>query len=198
MKPRQIIALYSPWPQCGKSTVAKRLVEAHGYLVSPLAHSIKEMLEDLLRSFMPSMEAKRRLWGDMKEEPIPQLGGLTARRLMQTLGTEWGRNLDPEFWLKVKDAQLGRLGPSNPVVVDDMRFPNEFEMLKKRGAVTVKVLRRGGPNYGTAHASEGALNEHVFDYVIPNYGGLTSLYAAVDDIALKIQDVANSTPEQHY
>lgn len=178
----KLIALYSPYPQCGKSTVAEYLDRKHNYVRSPMAGPLKEMLDDLLRLFMPNQRARRHIYGDLKEAPIAELGGLTSRRLMQTLGTEWGRALDPAFWLRVKEAQLAfKQRPSDKLVVDDMRFPNEYDMLKARGAVTVKIVRCI-PAITNEHISEGQLNGHDFDYVIPNLGTIGDLHAAVDQI----------------
>lgn len=180
----KIIALYSPYPQCGKTTVAEYLDQKYNFVRSPMAGPLKEMLDDLLRLFMDQRRARRHIYGDLKEEPIAELGGLTARRLMQTLGTEWGRALDTGFWLRVKEAQLAFKRPyTDKIVVDDMRFPNEYEMLKGRGATTIKILRTaalaGVPHN---HVSEGGLNGHSFDFVVVNDGSLGQLYEAIDNI----------------
>jgi hypothetical protein len=46
------------------------------------------------------------LYGDEKETPLPEFGGKTPRQMMQTLGTEWGRNLiDAEIWITLWKRQ---------------------------------------------------------------------------------------------
>ena len=75
---------------------------------------------------------REQLWGDEKETPLDFLGGKTPRQAMQTLGTEWGRNLIYDgIWLHAWERAFNKC--STPVVVDDLRFINEAEMIKRLG-----------------------------------------------------------------
>lgn len=190
----KIISFYSSRPQCGKSTAADRLLITHDFVVKKFAQPLKDMVAGLLAQVLPgSPSIFRYVDGDLKETPVPQLSGLTPRRLMQTLGTEWGRALDKEFWVRVLEARLeSRNYPR--CVVDDMRFPNEYDMLKRRGAVMVRIDRPTDHEEGTNHASEGALNDHHFDHVIVNSGSLEDFLAKVD----KLADIVTSEPRLHY
>jgi phosphomevalonate kinase len=51
--------------------------------------------------------------------------------LLQILGTEWGRNtIDPDIWVRCiqnKVAEIGKKFQEAVVIVDDMRFRNEFD-----------------------------------------------------------------------
>ena len=51
---------------------------------------------------------------------------------MQTLGTEWGREcIGPEVWVDVWKSNVQKwLDGGLNVVVDDMRFPNEWDAVK--------------------------------------------------------------------
>ncbi len=194
----KIIGLYSSRPQCGKSTVANHL-DAH-YLFRPLkfAFPIKKMVGALLDEFLPPSDVSERLDGAAKERPIFSLGGLTSRRLMQTLGTEWGRALDADFWTRILGARLDAK-PWFNYAIDDMRFPNEYDMLKRRGAIMVKIVRPHRPTdheEGTLapHASEGALDQHHFDHVIVNSGSREELLAKVDALA----NIILSEPHKTY
>jgi len=64
---------------------------------------------------------------------------------------------------------------SSIVVFDDMRFPNEYEMLKKHGARFIKIVR---PKVAKEpeHASDGALENFCFDLVIENAGTEWEMY----------------------
>lgn len=124
--------------------------------------------------------------GDLKETPVPQLGGKTPRHAMQTLGTEWGRDLiHPDFWVNI--AREGILYYTNvvdvPVVVDDMRFPNEYAMIDAIGGMTVFIGRRGSNIRGSSHQSEGALDEFLFDRIIANDGTLADLAKYAETLA---------------
>ena len=180
-----IVALYSSRPQCGKSTAATYLKDHHAFLPMPFADPLKKMLEVLLAEVgLMQAQAWDILRGNAKEQPIRQLGGITGRRLMQTLGTEWGRELDEDFWTGVMSAKLDTYSPTSRIVIDDMRFPNEYTLLKERGAVLVKIHRgqRQIPAPGKSHASEGSLDHHTFDYEIGNDGDIALLHAKLDSI----------------
>jgi hypothetical protein len=178
----RIFALYSPRPQSGKSTVAVRLADQVWVKTLKFAYPLKQMVATLLEDVLDANAAPVAdfIDGPFKEAPIGELGGLTPRRLMQTLGTEWGRALDVDFWVRVMEARLNHFPPAGPcAVVDDMRFPNEYDMLKRRGALMVKIVR-GAEHYEGTHASEGALDSHAFDVTIHNDGTLEDLYTQVD------------------
>lgn len=176
----QIIALYSSRPQCGKSAAAQRLDWKHSFCSMKFAFPLKKMLGALFDEVMPPSEVARRLEGDLKEAPVVALSWATPRRMMQTLGTEWGRALDENFWVNAMEARLTRRVPPYPrIVVDDLRFPNEYDMLKRRGALMVKIVRPG-ESVTPSHPSEGALDSHHFDVTINNDGTLEDLYTQVD------------------
>lgn len=180
-----LIALYSPRPQCGKTTVAQYLKDVYAFKHESFAGPLKNMLETLLHEvgILPP-QAWDYLRGNAKEAPIRQLGGLTGRRLMQTLGTEWGRYLDENFWTGVMDAKLDQHPAGRRIVIDDMRFPNEYALLKQKGALMVKVYRgqAAGDRRNACHVSEGSLDHHDFDYEVGNDGDIPLLHAKIDSI----------------
>jgi len=64
-------------------------------------------------------------------------------------------------------------------IITDVRFPNEFDAVKAKGGLVIRVNR---PGHGTsmvalanAHPSETALDGHDFDHVIENDGNLEDL-----------------------
>ena len=105
--------------------------------------------------------------GLAKETPSPHLCGKTPRHAMQTLGTEWGRqmigiSLWVDAWARRADALLADGGS---VVVDDVRFPDEIEAIRARGGRIYWIER--GPVAPPTHASE-ALGPDACDGVIVN------------------------------
>ncbi len=83
------------------------------------------------------------LEGDLKETPTELLAGQTPRWAMQTLGTEWGRELmGPDIWANAwEHAATLVLNEGGTVVVDDCRFPNELEAVRHLGGVAINILR---------------------------------------------------------
>ena len=172
--PPSLIGLYSPAPQSGKSTTAKYLALHHGYKVVPFAGLLKEMMRPMLTAFGYSSNAIAALESGDKSEKI--IGDVTLRKMYQTLGTEWGRALHSEIWVRAWEHRVATLMASNQrVVVDDMRFPNEFHAVTRIGGEVWKITRKAA-SVGAAHASEGALNSSVWDREIPNDEGIEDLF----------------------
>lgn len=64
------------------------------------------------------------------------------RNLLQLIGTEWGRKKDPDVWVNQFLNNLDKLKSYYDVIIcDDMRYFNEFNALKEKGFLTVKIER---------------------------------------------------------
>ena len=121
-----IIALYSPYPQAGKSTIANIIA----YQFGAQRMSFAEPLHNFVMNI-----AGPEAYGN-KEAPLDFLNGLSVRDLLIGFG-QAGRALDPELWVNVMQNRLE--SRDMPVVVDDLRFPNEYNMLAEQGAWFVRI-----------------------------------------------------------
>jgi hypothetical protein len=132
-----------------------------------------------------------------KEVPLHILGGKTTRHALQTIGTQWGRDMiDENLWANVTHARIRDLVVAGKnVVVDDCRFENEATMLKTMGAIIVRVERDAltpHPSLWTRvlrffglkkeHPSEAGIPDSYVDITIKNNGSLEELHARVDAI----------------
>ena len=88
--------------------------------------------------------------GVLKETPSHLLCGATPRRAMQTLGTEWGRNMiGPDVWVRLTMHRVDELLASGVnVIIDDVRFDNEAEAIRERDGQLITLSR--GPTPATA------------------------------------------------
>lgn len=172
----------------GKSTVAKILVQYHSRTLLPLAGPLKNMLMSLGLTY-------DQVYGSQKEVPSDLLCGKTPRHAMQTLGTEWGRNhVGQELWTKAWLAQLSQL-PHDLIVVDDVRFANEFAMIRDLGGVIVDVWRDSlGPSAQT-HASERDRLAITPDFIIVNGGTEADLLHEVEFMLKSTSKVIQSAAE---
>jgi hypothetical protein len=150
----------------GKSLVAEILAERHGFRIVSLAAPIKRIVGELFGF------TDQQLYGPSwaREEPHPSLKRpdgqpLTARFALQTLGTDWARQCCDQVWI---NALFASVKPSERVVCADVRFANEVDAFRQRGA---KLIRRRGPTAPTdQHPSERELlsmPDDAFDAVFP-------------------------------
>lgn len=174
----QVIGL-SGFAGSGKTTAAKHLVEAHGFVTVKFAGPLKAMMRALGLG-------EREIEGDLKEVGHHLLGHKTPRYAMQTLGTEWGRaHFGEGFWVNLaRERVLEILGTGGRVVIDDVRFPNEAATIKDLGGAVLRVYRPGvGPV--NAHASDN--QALVWDYEITNDDSISVLHTALDAIVWQLE-----------
>lgn len=173
MMTNRLIGLTGP-AGCGKTTAATHLVEDHGFVRMKFAQALKDMLRAMGLT-------ERQIEGDEKDIGIPHLG-VTPRYLMQTLGTEWGRKcIDGDFWVSVLEPQVREaLDQGVSVVIDDVRFDNEAEMIRRLGGTVVFVTGRGGID--GSHDSEAGVSRGLFDVTVDNGGTVGDLTSVLDKL----------------
>jgi hypothetical protein len=154
----------------GKTLVARR-IENRGFTRMRFAGPMKEMLRVGLRL------TDEQLDGDQKMVPIAEFGGHTPRTLMQTLGTAWGRNIvGPDLWIRAWERHAAMV--QGPIVVDDVRFPNEARAVRNAGGVLWRVYRPGLTTMD--HISERLQAEIQDDVLLNNATTLDDLDISVD------------------
>jgi hypothetical protein len=133
---------------------------------------------------------------------------LTPRILLQVIGTNLFRDkLLPNIWVNALFSKYRpdgyELGNNKHIAdvledihhntlnypnwcITDMRFPNELEAIKKRGGISIRVNRDNGTRAidTSPHASETALDNAEFDYIVDNNGSIEELIDKVKEILI--------------
>lgn len=152
--------------RCGKDTLAEMLAVESSFRRVSFAAPLRKFVADLAGLSLKDMELQ-------KETPQDLLGGQTPRYTMQTLGTEWGRDMiSKSLWCGVAAEEVGALhSKGHPVVVTDLRFDDEAKMIRQLGG---RVLRIERPPEALAfasgrdHPSENGVSLRLVDAVIEN------------------------------
>ena len=170
---------------CGKDTVADFLCETHGFVQIALADPLRDGLKAMLG--LTAEQLHRR---DLKESPVDWIGR-SPRTLLQTLGTEWGRELvAPDLWLRVAERRIEQIKAAPPIlhvagiVVSDIRYENEADWLRGLGGKVWLIKRntRHTLNGATAtHSSEQHIPTEMGEPRIYNFGTLDDLYDQVTE-----------------
>jgi len=169
---RKVYGLAGP-AGCGKDTAANYLREK-GFVTYSFATPLKCMLAV---AGWPEPESR------LAKELQVQGFDFTWRQAAQTLGTEWGRALDPDIWLKLGKQNCE--AESRDFVFTDTRFENEASMIREVGGHVLHIAGRSATLQGdtAAHISERGLDfvEGV-DFKVDNSSTLESLHAQLDTI----------------
>ena len=112
---------------------------------------------------------------EFKEQIIPWIGK-SPRYLLQTLGTEWGRKLVGEdFWVDILKNRIERMewwnGIARDIVITDVRFDNEAQMIKAMGGDIWHIVRPGAAAV-LEHVSESGISECYIDKTLLNSSGI--------------------------
>jgi hypothetical protein len=170
----KIIGLTGP-AGSGKDTVRQMLEQNHHCTGLAFADPMRAMLTPLLDLCGVGNEWMTQR--ELKELPIPGLGQ-SYRVLAQRLGTEWGRSIDPDFWIKVAAASMAEVmnikGPDTVFVISDVRFDNEAQWVKDHGGV-IWHIHRPAAQAVAAHQSENGIRPELVDANILNNNTLSDL-----------------------
>jgi hypothetical protein len=164
----------SGYAQSGKDSVATVLVRDYGYERIAFADPIK----DLLYLINPTIDrvslqyiVDNYGWETAKQH-------IEVRQMLQDLGVGARELFGSNFWI---DIALAKVKHEHKVVITDVRFKNEAQMITISGGELWRVERpHTGP--ANAHISELELDNHPVDRRIYNNAGLKGLENSVKDI----------------
>jgi len=165
----KVIGIAGP-AHCGKDTAADYLLKhLTSYNKASFADPMKTMLGVGLGL------TKEQLYGDQKEAPDSRYG-CSPRHMMQTIGTEWGRNLiDPDIWVKAMEHHI-----HVHTIIPDVRFENEAAFIRDRGML-IHIVGRD-QDIGSNHTSEAGVEITSDDTIIVNDGSLGVMYKQLNAI----------------
>lgn len=175
----------------GKDTIATVVAEELGYQVDRFAKPLYDFIQSITGYTYEQLQDKT-----IKNTVIPWLGK-SPRQLLQSAGTEWGRDMIREdLWAKcLEHRNRDLLCPpegedSTGLIVPDGRFTNEADFTKAYDGVLVYVIR---PELVTIedsdHRSENGLAADDCDMTILNDRDIGAIYKRVSIIIAGLQAV---------
>lgn len=161
----------------GKSTAADFLVQNYGFV----KHNFKDALDKELVALYPNIITT--LTGLPPEEGVMHKPTSPAmRELKQRHGTDIRRGQDEDYWVGKWCNHYSGFTKNANVCVDDVRFLNEVEAIKRFGGVIVRIKRTDITDTGD-HPSETALDSYEADYTITaDKGDHLMVYMSLENI----------------
>ena len=167
----------------GKDTLYEHASKKYGYTRYAFADKVKEVA----KKYYPD------LYGEITEK---------NRWLLQKVATMF-REIDADVWIKAMFKVMDRVSKirsgygemQENIVITDCRMPNEYEALKNRGYIFIRIdvdeeickqrlLDRGDifNNKDMKHHTESFYDTFNCDYTIENNGTLQEMYRSFDDV----------------
>ncbi|MEV7425166.1 hypothetical protein [Streptomyces sp. NPDC091212] len=174
----------------GKDTAGQWLVDHRGYRRVAFADPLKEaalklnpIVEVIVGSDYGHDEYRLSdVVGEYGWERAKGIGD--TRRILQELGAAV-RTIDEDFWLRAAMTKVQAANEDGvPVVITDVRYPNEAESLRRAGFHLVYIERPDVEQL--VHESEGALGPEDADHLIINNESVANLQHRIATIAERI------------
>ena len=181
------------------ATILKKDVEMANKIIifSGKQYSGKDTAAKIMLEELPNF--KRCAMGDIIKLTYGKEKGLTYEEIEQNkskyrpdlikLGN-WGREQDPDYWLKKILEQDGN------IIVTDVRVSHEYEIFKNAGAISIRIeatretRSQRGELVGENDITETGLdNIRSWDYVIDNNSDYKTLQKNIKNIIKKIKDI---------
>lgn len=170
----------------GKDTAANFLTQCRGFKQIAFATPIKEALQVM---FDVEIETLERTHG--KDDIIPLIG-TSLRKLYQTLGTDWGREMISEdIWIAQARRWLTRY-IGHDIVFSDVRFENEAAFIRDQGGTMIHVFANNVPTT-REHSSEYGIEVLEDDIRLMNPG---TLQTYCNKLGALIEDIRHGTYEK--
>ncbi|MCR5346179.1 MAG: hypothetical protein K6E38_00205 [Fretibacterium sp.] len=138
-----IIAFYSPYPGAGKTTAAEYIKKTRPEFA---ILSFADTLRDIVGSVFYKTHHDNAAVYTEKDFPRVELGGHSYRDFLLAFGAA-GRRLCPNIWVDCLkydiESYMRDVYGIEGVVIDDLRFPNEYAMLREKGARIIRITNPG-------------------------------------------------------
>lgn len=179
--------------QSGKTTLANMLVDECGFIKISFADALRKLVKsyfgidtswkvkeswdvfdtnyfEQLDKLFSVIEDKKGIKEEIKIKIMKSTTRYAAyRTTLEMIGTEVVRDIViDEIWVAVLAYDiLYQTSKGNNIVIDDMRFKNEYNLLKKLNA---KLIRITSPfeEADNGHRSQKYIEKFKYDYIIEN------------------------------
>ena len=161
----------------GKDTAAAILSDVLGYPIVRLATPIKDACHALFDIPQDCLEHGTK-------DVVDERYGKTPRDLMMWLTSTMQHDFPPDFFFSRLLARIPAAAPG--VVVADVRYRHDVEMIRERGGIIIKITRDRAPVH---HPYEGGIDALHGDVLLENNGTLEDFEKRVVACAHQLKQV---------
>ena len=120
------------------------------------------------------------LYDPVKKEEMDPVWERSPRKILQWLGTDVLReHINKEFFT-INMKQRIEESKAEYIVISDVRFDNEAELIKSMGGYIIKIVRENATTtQHSSHATEQGISPHLIDHTLENDGTLEDFHEKV-------------------
>jgi len=172
----------------GKDSVGKYLIDNYQFKKIAFADPLKEVCSIISGWPLPLLNGDTKEFRDQRETLIHPIYGKTPRQLLQFVGTDlFRKHLDPNIWINIIDNRINQYSNEgyNRIVITDVRFPNEANLIQKHGGYIITVTRQNNDiNITTEAASHESEQSFPIqsEIILQNDKSLNDLYCSIQDL----------------
>ena len=162
----------------GKTIAADYLVRKYGFVKVNFKDAI---VIELLEKFPELLNVVRSGYMLDKIEDlfntkpyVPEI-----RALFREYGTNVMREMEPGYWVNKWEEMIDMI-EGNQVVVDDCRFINEFNIIKRYSGTVIRIVRPCTNNDSDRHPSELEMDKIKPDHTIYNKDTISNFLGKVE------------------
>lgn len=170
----------------GKDTLGTHLISTYDYKRLAFADPLKEGCKQIFDF------NDEQLYGSLKETE-DDFWHVTPRKVLQYVGTDLFReqlenimpHLGKNIWVEATKRKILNEWQKNKhqkIVITDVRFPNEVEMIYDLGGIMIRVERDIVNDDIDVHASEIQISNLEVTYRLKNNGTIKELYNKLDEL----------------
>ena len=171
----------------GKDTVADFLVNNHDFTKLSFGKILKDVISIIFgwdRELLEGDTLESREFRETIDEWwSKELGfSVTPRKMFQMIGTDVMRkHFNQDIWVLVLKKKLNDYSIKNKnIIITDIRFINEYNMVSEIGGKMIKIIRTNMHTYN--HSSENNIDNFKSDFIINNNSSIENLYNKVRTI----------------
>ena len=175
------------YKRSGKDTAGEYFVK-QGYIKYAFAGPLKKACQEI---FMFTDEQTE---GNEKEK-YDERWNISARKVFQIFGTEMFReklvdffpemiNIQQNFWtyrFKIWYENQLKNNKNVKIIITDVRFDNEVNIIKELGGINIKVERNNVQNKDQ-HKSKTSIGKIKYDYLVKNDSNIENYHRKLEKI----------------
>lgn len=174
----------------GKDTIGQWF-EEEGFYPYQFSEPLKKVCAEAFGIYIGNFR------GTLQEkEAIDQYWNVSHRQMLQYVGTELFRThmeelipgVGSDFWIRraYKEYERVKNSAHTGMVITDVRFKNEGDLIVKNGGLLIEVVRDGLPAVGIAgHVSEAGFDKSSYGdayALLSNNGSIAELWDHVEHV----------------